>query len=87
MVAEDRLNRQRLDLVVLLGAGAVRGDVVDLFRLDAGVVECTLHCRDRPATFLMHVGDAEGIGRRAIAQDLSPDSRPAPPGVLILLED
>ena len=75
--AEDGLDGHGLDLVVLLGAGAVGGDVVDLLGRDAGVGQGRPHGGGRAVALGVLVGDAEGVGASAVADDLGQDLRPA----------
>src|SRR6185437_5628152 len=86
VLAEGALDGQRLDRVVDGGAGAVGVDVVDVGRVEAGAGQRLLDAGDRAAALVVAVGDPEGIGRRSVADDLAVDPRPAPPGVLELLE-
>src|SRR5205085_10914984 len=84
-VAEDALDGLGLRLIVELGGGAVRVDVVDLRRGDAGVFE-------RPADGVgLAVGVGEGdvrrVGGRAVADDLCVNLRAARGGQLQVFED
>ena len=45
-----------------------------------------LHAGDRAAAFGVRVGDAEGVGRRAVAEDLAVDRCAALLGVLVVFE-
>ena len=47
----------------------------------SGVVQGHLHAGDRPAAFGVDIGNAIGIGRGAVAEDLAEDRRTAPPGM------
>ena len=53
----------------------------------ARVLEGKPHGGDAAPAVLVDVGDAEGVGGRAVAGDLAQDLRPALHGVLVLFED
>ena len=61
MCAEDRLDGCRLALVVERRRGAVGIDVVDLFRLEAGLGQGELHGARRALAALGRGGDVEGV--------------------------
>ena len=65
------------DAVVDAGAGAVRVDVVDFFRGDAGVFEGVLHAADGAATVRVNVGDAVSVGGSAVPGDFAVHFRAA----------
>ena len=62
-------------------------DVVDLIRVDPGVGQGLADAGDRAPALVMAVGDPEGVGRGAVADDLAVDPGPARLGVLQLLEN
>src|SRR5262249_49897613 len=80
-LAEHVLDRQRLDLVVDLGAGAVGVDVADLFRRQAAVLEGLPDTGDGPPALLVAVGHPEGVRRAAVAGQLGVDAGAAAAGV------
>ena len=86
-LTEDRPDGQRLHTVVDLGRGAVCVDVIDLGRDDPGIVEGIFHAGNRPASLLVTVGQTEGVGTAAVADDLGVYSCVPGPGVLELLEN
>ncbi len=86
MVAEHALDRRRLDLVVEVGAGAVRVDVADLLGRDAAVPQRHAHRARRTVGVLVRRGDVVGIVGRAVAEHLAQDRRAAALGVFVLLE-
>ncbi len=75
-LAEGSLDGQRLDRVVHGGAGAVGVDIVDVGRIEPRAGQGLLHAGDRAAALVVAVGDPEGVGRRAVADDLAVDPRP-----------
>jgi len=84
--AEDLLDRQRLHLVVDVGARAMGVDVVDRIGTEAGVSEGHADAGGGSAALWVGVGDSVGISRRAVADHLAVDIRPPPPGVLEVFE-
>ena len=85
--AEHFANREGLDAVVDAGAGAVRVDVVDVVRRKSGVFEGGAHTTDGAAAFRVDVGDAVGVGRRAVPDDFAVNFRAAFFGVFEFFED
>ena len=87
VVAEDGLDGGGFVAVVFAGAGAVGVDVVDVGGGELGVGERFLHGDDRAAAFGVLVGDAEGVGGGAVADDFGEDRRAALLGVVEGFED
>ena len=86
VLAERHLEHARLAGVAGRRRGAVRVDVADVLRLDAGVGE---RHRQRPGRVLagrVGVGDVVRVGRDAVAEQLGVDLRPARLRVLELLD-
>ena len=81
MVAEDALDAARLDLVVGLGAGAMRVDVVDVLRGEPGVGEAEAHRRRRPFDGRRH--DVGGIAGKARAGKFGQDRGAARHGMFV----
>ena len=75
-----------LGQVVERRRGPVGVDVADVAGRDAGVGQGQLHAGRRPVAARGGGGDVIGVGRRAGAEELAVDARPAPPGVLEVLE-
>src|SRR5919202_152921 len=79
---EDRLDRDRLDLVVERRAGPVGVDVADVARGGARVLERREHRLARAAALGVRLGDVEGVVRGPVAGDAAEDLRAAGLGVL-----
>jgi hypothetical protein len=74
---EDVRDRGGLGGVVERCARAVRVDLLDVGRLEAGVVERQLHAGDRPDAAWRRRGDVVGVGVARAAEDLADDRRAA----------
>ena len=85
--AEDALDGERLEGVVLHRGGPVRVDVADVGALDPGILDRPDHREDCALGLRMDVRDAVGIGRVTIAEELTEDRRAAVPGMHEILED
>src|SRR5438128_11614668 len=75
--AEDFLDRQRLDAVVNLGAGAMSVDVTDVLNAQTAIVQRPADGGNGPVAVGGAVGGAVGVGRRAVPGDLAVDGRAA----------
>ena len=82
--AEHAPDRRRLDLVVGLGAGAVRVEVVDILRMEPGIGEAVAHRRFRP--FHGRRDDVGCVGGQARAGDFGQDGGAARHGVLVAFQ-
>src|SRR5204862_5644942 len=85
--AEGFFDRDRFDAVVDLRARAVGVDVVDIGGVFLGVAEGHFHAGDGAAAFRMRVGDAEGVGGGAVADDFAVNGGTAFFGPLVIFED
>ena len=74
-LAEQPLHRVELDLVAERRRGAVRVDVVEILRLDAGALQRRLHRAVGTIAALRRRGDMIGIARKTVADDLRIDAR------------
>src|SRR5690606_6106179 len=83
--ADDALDGAELDLVGH-GRGAVRVDVVDLARVDAGPANRGAHATERAVAILGRRGDVEGVTAQTVADQLAIDPRAAGERMLALLE-
>ena len=81
------LDRQGLDAVVDLGAGAVGIDITDLGWSDAGVLQRAIDAGDGSPALGMTVGHPEGVGGGEITGHLRKDLRAALFRVLQLLQN
>ena len=75
MRAEYIANRARLDRVVQRGTGAVRADVVDVLRLQAGVAQRSPHRPRRALALRVRRGDVKGVCSAPAAEHLGVDPR------------
>src|SRR5882672_4993601 len=66
---------------------AVSVDVLNVVRIEAGILKSELHRSGGPFTFRVWRRDIMGVGGTAAAQDLSHDRSSAPSGVLELFDD
>ena len=87
VVAEDPLDRDRLDLVAVRRRRAVRVDVRDLVRVRAGVTERVAHDAERAVAVLRRRGDVVRVAGHPVAGDLGVDRRAARLRVGQVLED
>src|SRR5690606_2628264 len=79
--AEDALDGESLEFVVVGGAGAVGVDVVHLVGGDAGGAEGAGHGHAEAFAFGVGHGDVVGVGGGGVAGDLAVDARAAFLGV------
>ena len=86
VLAEDPVDRLALAGVVVLRRGAVRVDVVDVGRRDAGVGDRLLHAARRALAARRRRRDVEGVGAGAVADHLAEDAGAAGLGVLERLQ-
>ncbi len=70
-LAKCSLDREGFDRIIDGGARPVCIDVVDVFGIEPCAFEGFFQTGDRPAAFVVAVGDAKRIGRRAVADDLA----------------
>jgi hypothetical protein len=75
VLAEQVLDRERLDAIVVRRRGAVRVDVADLPRRDAGLPDGHVHDAHRSAAVLGRRRDVVRISGHAVADDLGVDPR------------
>ena len=85
-VAEQPLDGGELDLVAHRRRGAVRVDVVDVARLEAGALQRHAHAAVGAVAVLGRRGDVIGVARQAVADHLGIDARAARLGVLQLFQ-
>ena len=86
VIAEHRLDRDGLVLVVELGRRAVRVDVADRRRLEPGVPQRGAEAGLGAAVVGRRRRDVVGVAVGGVADQLGVDPRAAPSGVLELLE-
>src|ERR1051325_1425784 len=86
VLAEDALDRQRLRFVAERRRRAVRVDVVNVGRLQAGVLQRAAHDVDHPDAVLRGRGDMIRVEAHALTGQLAEDPRAAGDGALALLE-
>ena len=72
----------KLDLVTELSRSAMRIDVIEIMRRDAGPLQCRLHGSKSAVTAAFRRGDMIGVARHAIADDLGIDLGAAGLGML-----
>src|SRR5438132_87110 len=77
MRAESLLDGERLAPVAERSGSAMCVDVADLFRTDAGILNCPSHPADYAALRLVRRGHMVSVGGRAVADDLGVDMRAA----------
>src|SRR3954453_12075261 len=86
MIAEQALHGPQLDLVAERGRGAVRVDVVDTFRRQAGAAERVAHRAEGAAAVLGRGGQMIRIARHSVTEHLGIDPGIATAGMLVLLK-
>ena len=86
MIAEHDRGGVVFHLVVFRRRGAVRVDVVDLFRLDAGIGQRLAHAADDRLAVRAGAGAVEGVGQFAAAGDDAEDLGAARRGGLIAFQ-
>ena len=87
VLAEQILDRERLDAIVVRRRRAVRVDVADLLRRDVGLPEGHVHDAHRPAAVLGRRRNVIRVAGHAVADDLGVDSRAARDGRFALFEN
>ena len=85
-VAEQPLDGGKLDLVAHGRRGAVRIDIVDIGRVDAGPLHRRGHAAEGAVAILGGRGDVEGVAGEPIADNLRVDARAPRLGMLELLD-
>ena len=70
-LAESSLDGESLDRIIDGRAGPVCIDVIDVFGIEPRPFQGLFQASDRPAPFVVAVGDAKGVGRRAVADDFA----------------
>ena len=85
--AEDGFDNVSFDRVVFAGSGTVSADVVDVLDTDGGIIECHLDSGDTTAAVFVLVGNTEGIGGGAVADDFGKDFYSSSPSGLQVFED
>src|SRR5690606_7764587 len=75
VIPQRLFDRQGLHLVVYRGAGAVGVDVVDVGGIEPRVLEGHVDAGGGSPPLGVGVGNAEGVGRGAVARDLAIDVR------------
>ena len=85
-IAEQPLDRAEFDLVAERRRGAVRVDVVDIGRRDAGALHRGAHAAEGAIAVRRRRGDVIGVAGQAVADHFGVDLRAALLGVLVFLE-
>src|SRR5436309_2113531 len=85
--AEAPPDGERLDLVAVRRRRAVRVDVIDPGRRDAGALERLVHDAERAVAVVGRRRDVVRVGRHAVADQLGVDARVAAGRKIELLED
>ena len=73
VIAEQPLDRVRLDLVVGRRRCAVRVDVIDLFRADSGIGDRIQHDAVRAVAVFRRQRDVEGVAAHAVSDKFGDD--------------
>ena len=85
-VAEQPLDRGKLDLVAHRRRGAMRVDIVDIGGIDAGALHRRHHAAIGAVAVLGRRGDVERVARKPVADDLGIDAGAARLGVFEFLQ-
>src|SRR5580704_13376023 len=85
--AESPFYSGGFDLVTDFGGGTMRVDVIDLIRLNTGILNGAIHHAKGPVAILGRAGDVVRIGAHSVADDFRQYSRPSLASQLQFFQD